>query len=138
GRAAWPGVELAPDVFAAHLETLKASDAHAEDLYLACASARGDTVALRLFDERVLSQVRNYIARIDPSPTVADEVTQLLRTQLLVGRDGEPPGIARYSGSGALAGWIRIIAVRQVHRLRRNKSDRLPDDDGELVTRLAD
>jgi RNA polymerase sigma-70 factor (ECF subfamily) len=137
GQAAWPTVKLDRATFASHLQTLEAPEQHAEDLFLACACAQGDAEALRLFDEQVLAQVPLYLSRIDPSPVVADEVKQHLRAQLLVG-DGGGPGIARYSGRGALGGWVRVIAVRQLHRMRDRKIDRAPVDDGELVHRLAD
>src|SRR5262249_27868838 len=64
------------------------------------------------------------IARIDRSPAFAEEITQVVRERLLVRRDGAPPRIADYAGRGALASWLRVIAVRAA-------LDRRPDDDDD-------
>ncbi len=97
----------------------------------------GDAAALHAFDQTYLSQVPSFIARLDPSPAFADEVKQVLRTHLLLARDDEQrPRIADYSGRGALGGWLRVAAVRAVHRLKDRKLDRAPSQDA-LVTRLV-
>jgi RNA polymerase sigma-70 factor, ECF subfamily len=119
GRAAWPTVNLDPVTFAAHLERLAADGQHAEDLYLACACAAGDPAALALFEQRFIAEVPLFIARIDPSPAVADETKQALREYLLVAAAGARPRIADYAGRGSLGGWIRVIATRRVVQQRR-------------------
>ena len=133
GRAAWPAVQLDPDVFAAHLAQRSAGDAHAEDLYLACACARGDAAAHAAFEQRFLADVPVFIARVDASPAVADETKQRLRTYLLVGAPGEPPRIAAYGGRGALGGWIRVIATRMALQQR----PRDVGSDADAANRLA-
>src|SRR5262249_131485 len=72
-RAAWPGVELPPEMFLAHVRS-KLGDGlpieptlrelHTADLYLACACARGDPHALAAFDERCLSVVDRALPRL--------------------------------------------------------------------------
>ena len=46
-------------------------------------------------------------------PQLVEEVKQVLRVQLLVARDGKPPGIGGYKGKGPLRGWLRITATRE-------------------------
>ncbi len=49
---------------------------------------------------------------------------QALREKLFVGKGDSPPKIAEYDGRGALASWVRVIALRAAIDLRR----RTPDD----------
>jgi RNA polymerase sigma-70 factor (ECF subfamily) len=136
GRAAWPGVELPEDEFAAHILTKLPPDPgseqvdrlDAEGLYLACACARGLPVALAAFDLHVLSRVPEFLARIQGSSALPDEVRQILRERLLVGIDGEPPRIATYSGEGPLAAWVRVAAVRTALNLLEKMDERLAHD----------
>ena len=129
GRAAWPGLSLADEDFVGHLATavadalepLPALEAiHAADLYLACACAAGDPGAIALFDQHLLPQVGRAWAVGHRLADFADEVRQSLRIRLLVGTDG-PPRIARYTGRGPLAAWVRVAATRLALDLRRQK-----------------
>ncbi len=113
-RAAWPGVEVAFDAFAARIEG--AGVAHATDLYLACACGDANPAALAEFDRVFLRSVRDAVARIDRSHDFVSEVQQILRERLLVGDDAK---IREYRGGGALASWIRTAAVRTALNLRR-------------------
>jgi RNA polymerase sigma-70 factor (ECF subfamily) len=127
GRAAWPGVEVDLDVFAAHVAhhvsgavdpEAAAADLHGSDLYLACACAAGDPVGLRVFEEQILPQAATALRRLDPSPAFGDDVRQLLRQKLFV-RDGvSAPKIADYAGRGPLVTWVRVSAVRTALNLR--------------------
>lgn len=120
GRAAWPTVSLDADALAAFLGD-GAGLAHAEDLYLACACARGDAAALEAFETRVLPQVAGSLRRIALTDDLVGEVRQGLRAHLLV---GDPPRIAEYRGRGPLTAWVRIVAVRMALQLkRRAKAD---------------
>jgi RNA polymerase sigma-70 factor (ECF subfamily) len=95
---------------------------HATDVYLAQLCATGDAVALAAFDSAFLPEVGAYIARTDSSSELADEVRQLIRHRLFViGDDGGAPRIATYSGRGPLGAWLRMIAVRTVLNLRRDR-----------------
>ncbi len=125
GRAAWPDVPLDDATFARRAEPLLADGGalHAGDLWLACACAEGVPQAIDAFERAFLSQVHHYIARIDSSPELADEVRQGLRDRLLVGRDGAAPRIAGYSGRGPLGGWLRVAAVRLALDVREQRGD---------------
>lgn len=114
GRAAWPDVTLQEERFDGHLlrHTAKAADPvvallslHAADLFLACACLHGEPRALHLFEVRFLPEVAAFVAHIDSSKSFADELRQVLREHLLVGRaDGTPPKSSSTPGAGRWAG----------------------------------
>jgi RNA polymerase sigma-70 factor (ECF subfamily) len=123
GRAAWPGLTADPEKFAKHLERLGNAGGDHPDLWLAYACAAGDSKAHSAFDQQILCDVASYVARIDPSPSFADEVRQSLRERLLVASKGELPRIADYSGRGPLGAWVRVAAVRVAIDLRGKNPD---------------
>jgi RNA polymerase sigma-70 factor (ECF subfamily) len=136
GRAAWPEVAIPAPIIAAHFAAKLGQHAgaslHAEDLYLACACALGVEPALVAFDERYLSQVKVFLGRMKPTPTLIDDVQQALRVRLLVAREGAVPRIAEYGGRGSLTSWVRVAAIRlALDALAEAGATRpLPDEDG--------
>jgi RNA polymerase sigma-70 factor (ECF subfamily) len=116
GAIAWPRVKVELEAFAAHVAGLGVDDVappalHAEDLYIACACARGDATAIAIFEKDFLCHVPAYIARATTAPQVVDEVLQRLRERLLVAAGGAPK-IATYTGRGPLGAFLRVTAVR--------------------------
>jgi RNA polymerase sigma-70 factor (ECF subfamily) len=81
----------------------------AADAELAAACARGDATAMRRLDDEHLAAIPTMIRRIDRSEAFASEVRQRVRVRLLLGEDGAPPRIARYTGEVPLGAWIRVI-----------------------------
>jgi RNA polymerase sigma-70 factor, ECF subfamily len=65
--------------------------------------------------------------RIDPSPAFLDEVRQQLRVHLFVHAQ---PKIAEYSGRGALAAWVRVVALRTAQMMKRAVRRELSPADG--------
>jgi len=131
----WPGVRVEPERFAAYLgarSTVPDSLAAmcVDDLYLACACARGSAEALRAFDRCYLDRIDGFVRRFDASPAFLDEVRQTLRRKLFV---AEPPRAAKiedYSGRGALASWVGIAAQRvAVSLLRGRRPDAVSPED---------
>jgi RNA polymerase sigma-70 factor (ECF subfamily) len=127
GRRTYPHVALLLAEFDAHLGSVAGPSAaplaHAEDLYLACACARGLPAALAAFDA-LLNDVSVWVRRVDASPDFADEVRQRLRERLLLPPSGGGrPRIAEYNGAGTLRAWLRIAAARTALNLRRNRDD---------------
>lgn len=129
GRRAWPEhqvgaeqiVRWAAERFQGGGDVAKAIEAlHAEDLYLACACSLRLRPALDAFERTCLraGALRAALVRIDPSPAFADEVLQAVREKLFVGKPGKAPRISEYSGRGALAGWVRVVAMRTALDLR--------------------
>jgi RNA polymerase sigma-70 factor (ECF subfamily) len=136
GRGAWPSVDLDEATFGAHVRAKLPPDAGAEQvarldaagLYLACACAHGLPSALAELDLRVLAKVPEFLARLQGSSAMPDEVRSILRERLLVGTGGEPPRIATYSGEGPLAAWVRVAAVRTALNLLEKMDERLGHD----------
>src|SRR5580692_3788083 len=132
GQRAWPGLGLPPDAFVRHLASRGARGTplaalHAADLYLACACEARARGAVEAFERAYLGQVGVFLARTRPSPAVVDEVRQVLREKLFVGRPGAAPKIVEYDGRGALASWVRVIAIRAAIDLKRQSR---ADEDG--------
>ena len=135
GRRAWPGLELGVEAFVAHLaeqaEPGLPSAARGPDLYLACACATRVRGAVEAFDRTYLTHVGTYLARLGPTPAFVDEVRQEVRDKLFVGGDGASLGIAKYKGKGALASWVRVVALHVGMNLRRQPGP-AGDDSREL------
>ena len=98
---------------------------HAADLYLACACEVRAPGAVEAFERGYVSQVGAFLARFSPPPDVVDEVRQVLREKLLVGSPGAAPKIAEYDGRGALASFVRVVALRAAIDLRRRRRSAL-------------
>lgn len=113
GLEKWPGVALRSDRFRQRLLELgidlDALRTRGAEIYLAVACSTGDPFAIDHFERDVLSQVGRFVGRLHLADHQVDEVRQQLRVKLLTGAN---PGIARYSGRGPLAAWVRVSAVR--------------------------
>lgn len=134
GRARYPAVDVEPARLEQHLAHLKivVSDdhPHATDLYLACACAAGDALAIAAFEREQIPVITAAAQRIDRSGHFVDEIVQLARERLLVATGGGTPRIAEYAGEGPLRAWVRIAAMRiAMNQLRGRKRDMLVDDD---------
>jgi RNA polymerase sigma-70 factor (ECF subfamily) len=123
GRAAWPGVALANDAIAAHLEArlrddpdARADDLHDADLYLAIALGAGDAAALRAFEARLVPEIDRALRRLRLSAATLDEIKQQLRLELFA---GESAKIRDYAGRGELVAWLRVTATRKGWRFAR-------------------
>lgn len=96
-----------------------------EDLYLACGCARGDRAALATLEAVTLPVVERGLAKL-----ATPDVLQMLREQMLVGRDGDAPGIIAYDGRAPLAIWLRVCAMRiGLRESERARRDEHVDDD---------
>ncbi|MFT3838293.1 MAG: sigma-70 family RNA polymerase sigma factor [Myxococcaceae bacterium] len=125
GSRRWPSIQVGVDEFDrfAKEKPAAAVEAYGDELFLACALAKNDRAAMKVFEREYLSKVGEYVARTDPSPAFADEVRQLLRMKLLVGELGSAPKIGEYSGSGPLGAWLRVAAARAAMNLKRGKKN---------------
>src|SRR5439155_11590326 len=93
-----------------------------EDLYLACALARGDAAALAELEAVVIPAAERGLRLADDARR---EIMQILREKMLV-----RGGIASYDGRAPLAIWLRVCAARLA--LRQTERDRRFVDDIEL------
>lgn len=122
----WPGIELDEARFLSYLaQRVPAGSGDdvekalgglaAADLYVACACAAGSQRAITALESRYFREIDHALGRLNANASLIDDVKQKVRQQLFV---GDAPGITNYSGSGQLRRWIRVIAVRALHRLR--------------------
>jgi RNA polymerase sigma-70 factor (ECF subfamily) len=130
GRAAWPDIAVSLTEFAAYIGervgppgpggaddlAARVRKLRAEDLYLACACARGDDRAIGEFEARFMGEVGRALRA---SASTVDETKQVLRRRFFVSEEGERPRIAEYSGRGDLKAWVRAAAVRAGWRVER-------------------
>jgi len=151
GRSAWPQHRVSPESIVRHAAGKLPADTggadipaaleslHAEDLHLAVACVEGSATALQEFDRRYLAAgaLRAALGRINPSAAFADDVRQLLREKLFVGSAGREPRIAEYSGRGALASWVRVVAMRTALDLRPQAARETQDDGAEIDAAAA-
>ncbi|MGE5186521.1 MAG: sigma factor-like helix-turn-helix DNA-binding protein [Acidobacteriota bacterium] len=142
-HAQWPGVQfdsakLAP-IVAERLSADELAQAPAGDVLLAAAAIVQEPTALAAFD-RVLTEVDAAGAAVGAPKDLVDEVKQLLRVQLLVPKEGKPPGIAGYRGKGPLRGWVRITATRELirHKKKRMREAPLEQSLDHALTRSLD
>lgn len=134
-RAAWPEVRIDAEQLVGFIaQRLTGADlaaalatAPAADLVLAAACAAQEPTAHAAFDA-VLSEVDAAGASTRSPRDLVDDVKQLIRVQLLVARDGKPPGITGYRGKGPLRGWVRITATRELIRHQRKRARESPSD----------
>jgi len=126
GRAAWPALRLDEDKLVTFVgERLSGGElaaalaaAPAADLVLAGACVAQEPAAHAAFDA-VLGEVDAAGASVGATKDQIDEVKQVLRLQLLVAKEGKPPGLAGYRGKGPLRGWVRITATRELIRHKK-------------------
>jgi RNA polymerase sigma-70 factor (ECF subfamily) len=147
-RAARPDITIDDTTYLTYLAARLAHDAtlrdlhelHVDDLYLACACASGDDVAIRAFEHELMPELRAAVATIDRSGEHRDDILQQVRTRLFVAEGNHPPRIADYSGRGRLFSWLRVVVVREALSLVRKPKrevamDEVPEaaiDDLEL------
>jgi RNA polymerase sigma-70 factor (ECF subfamily) len=129
GRRAWPEVALSYEAFARHIGARAAGResphaSHAGDVFLACACAARARGAVEAFERAYVSRVAAYLAGMRPTAAFLDEVRQVLREKLFVGKEGGVPKIAEYDGRGALESWVRVIALRTAIDLKRRSKTR--------------
>ncbi len=122
-RAPWQGIDVPAEDFLRWLsERIPRASLEAperalgalklSDLYLSCACAAGDRVALAAFERLYVPDLLLAVQRVDRSGSHADDVLQVLRQRLFVGEPGSGPRIREYSGRGDLRRWLRAVAVR--------------------------
>lgn len=127
-RAAAPGVSLGEEVFLQRVVAAVEDESdplgalagvHADDLFLACAAAAGDGVAVGQIDRRLRAQTAAVARSLGESRGFAEDLESDLRDHVLAPREGAAPRVGSYSGLGPLDGWLRVTATREALRLRK-------------------
>ena len=128
GRARWPDVRYEVQDFPGHVARVGAGahelELHGPELVLAAACASGDPAALRVFEAQYIAAIEPSLARFRAQPDFTQEIQQELRCRLLAPPE---PRIASYGGTGTLAAWVRVTAVRIGLNLRRTARRRSED-----------
>jgi RNA polymerase sigma-70 factor (ECF subfamily) len=126
-----PNIALSLEVFEAFVAARLGPDAaidslRLDDLWLACACARGDEAAIRAVEASCFASIDAAVRRLGAQPALADEVRQMLRERLFTGAS---PRIAEYAGRGALARFIQAAATRTaIDLFRRTGKETLSQD----------
>jgi RNA polymerase sigma-70 factor (ECF subfamily) len=107
------------------------------DLYLACACARSDPIALAAFERAFFKEIDVVLAKMGPGGPAPDEVRQLVRQKLFVAESGARPKIADYSGQGDLRNWLRVTVTRLVLNLRTRVRPEVPFEQDALMFLLG-
>jgi RNA polymerase sigma-70 factor, ECF subfamily len=142
-RAEWPALALAPETFVRRVARHWPGDEplapwlgrlRAGDLYLACACEARVPGALETFDRELMSKVPAALKHRGAEGAEADEICQRVRERLFVGA----AKIADYSGRGALANWLEVVALRLAIDVRRQQRMLPVDTSGDTAAaRLA-
>lgn len=137
-RDAWPDLDVGAARFAAHLGRVAGQaddpveavrELATSDLYLACAALEGSERALALFEVHTFGEVQAAAAALRASEADVDEAKQAIRTQLFVADGPRDAAIAEYAGRGSLRGWVRVIASRELLKMRRRRQKDIPLED---------
>ena len=105
---------------------------NAEDLLLATAALARVSPAVAEVDRRLGRVAATVAARFDPDPGFRDELHQLARVKVLLGSERTPPALARYSGEGAMARWLKVVVTStavDARRARRPDRERAEEED---------
>jgi RNA polymerase sigma-70 factor, ECF subfamily len=136
-KATWPDVSVegaaVVEAFVAKLsgeEPPAITSANVAELYLAIACARGDAVAIAIFDRDYLSVVPQALAGMRLPAATVEDVRSIVRDKLLLADGDRPPRILDYAGRGRLRGLIQVSASRAaIDRIRHEQREaELPAD----------
>jgi RNA polymerase sigma-70 factor (ECF subfamily) len=130
-RHPWPGVSLSDDAFILHLAG-KLGDAPAEqvdrirlpELFLACACAHRDPVAIAHFERIYFGEVDAAVRRFDSLPLTLEDVRQRVREKLYL---HDPPALAGYAGQGDLGGWLRAAVLHMLINVATRETRERPE-----------
>jgi|HubBroStandDraft_2_1064218.scaffolds.fasta_scaffold104881_2 RNA polymerase sigma-70 factor (ECF subfamily) len=140
---AWPNGWVTRSAFAEYVKERAEGDGQLSDeavaaLYLACACLRGVGPALKAFESHYLPDIRRAGARAGLNPDEIGELAQMLREELLVGRNGAAPTLGEYRGRGELRGWLRVTATRAAIRMKKRAQKAADPEIDRLEARAAD
>ena len=144
-QTAWPRLGLTPTSFLAYVaqrlsldDVAGLSSLRAEDLALASRCVAGDSAALAAFLERYQGVLEKTVRSVRTLHQ-QDDVVQVVLTRLLVAQPDKPPKLSLYAGRGALAGWLRVVALREaLATAQKAAPEELTDIDFDLVASGAD
>ncbi len=140
GSAAWPAIELGFDAFVDHVAAVTPKGASlvdleglsGEGLYLSAACTSGNAKAASVFESVHLAPLTRVLSRLDGGPELAADALQKIRAQFFAPGPGQQSAFLSYSGRGALAVWLKVLAVRAAQKLRRGAARSAEESDEGL------
>jgi RNA polymerase sigma-70 factor, ECF subfamily len=122
------GVALEIEAFAAELRRRADADRprRIAEFALAWACMAGDERAIVVFERTHVASAALALRKLAITPAIIDDVLGWMRFELFV--RPPPPLISTYSGRGALASWVRAIAVHEALKRARRARRELPED----------
>ncbi|HEY5936434.1 MAG TPA: sigma-70 family RNA polymerase sigma factor [Kofleriaceae bacterium] len=127
-RAALPALELDDAELEAAIIEHGGEDAeaflascHLVDLALARSAALGHVFAIAELERAHRALLDSVCRRFAGPGHTHEDLMQILRSKLFVADLERRPRIAEYDGRGSLAGWLRVLAVRELIDLTRRK-----------------
>jgi RNA polymerase sigma-70 factor, ECF subfamily len=124
GREPWSEVALAEADFMAFLGRCLPEDAAPElaalrgdELWLVCAYGRGVPGASEALEAHYLEREAAALSRLGAPPVMIEDILQEIRRRL-VEMQTQTADQRAYAGRGSLGGWLRVAAVRAMHRRR--------------------
>lgn len=103
-----------------------------EDFYVACAAVKGIDGAVAHVDTLLKEQFRS-LGHFRLAAHELEEIRASLMQSLVVAGDGALPRLERYLGRGPLAGWLRVVATREVITWLRARARQPVADDEALL-----
>jgi RNA polymerase sigma-70 factor (ECF subfamily) len=113
------------------------SELFTSDLFLACACAQQDPVAIQLFEREFIRDVHAKLSQLGGSSAFAEDVGQVLMQTLFIPDANGRLKISAYSGAGPLKTWVYAVAMRKAMRMKRKaqREESAPSD--ELFQAIA-
>src|SRR5258706_13325927 len=107
GRAAHPEVTARPAQLAALIAQRLEGEEHpdklaADEIYLACACALADGVAIATFERRYFGAIPPALSRLSLGRDAITEIKQVLRVRLFVAEPAQVARVVTYAGQGQL------------------------------------
>jgi RNA polymerase sigma-70 factor (ECF subfamily) len=143
-RAAQPGIEVDDDELVRYLAARSPDGAvpplaHAGDLLLAGACARGVPAAIERFCDAHRNVIRRVLSRRRATTDLVDDATQAVYERLLVAASGDAPKIAAYKGTGPLRSWVSTTTATTLLMMQRAAGRRREDhQDSDLIAVVKD
>ncbi|HEX5661077.1 MAG TPA: sigma-70 family RNA polymerase sigma factor [Polyangiales bacterium] len=134
-RASWPGSAIDDETLVKHAAERadeRGLPEHGGDLLLALGCLRGLPEALAAFELRYADVIERVLQK-RRADALADDVAQIVRERLLLGREGAAPQIAGYRGTGPLRSWVAIATSTQLAMARRSEGRRREQPEQDLI-----
>lgn len=125
--AAWPSLPLPLSTLVEHVARVAPADVSPatlgglseEGLALCAACLAGQPKALSIFESEYLAPLGRVLQKLEGGSALTADALQTLRLQFLAPGHLQPSAFLSYSGRGALAVWLKVVAVRAAQKLRR-------------------